>query len=85
MHQIYSNTTELQEVLETINNLSSTGITGHTQSADTITAGTFAGAVYAQASSQNPISSLIRNSKILDGAFSIPNPTVNGEIYWIYE
>lgn len=54
----------------------------HTQAASTITAGTFAGAVVAQTTSQTPGTSLLRNSKILSTA---TNPTNNGEIVWQYE
>lgn len=53
----------------------------HNQSADTITAGTFAGQVVANASSQSPSTSLVRNSKLVS---SETNPTVNGEICWTY-
>lgn len=53
----------------------------HTQSADTITAGTFAGQVVANASGQSPSTSLVRNSKLVS---SETNPTVNGEICWTY-
>lgn len=53
----------------------------HNQAASTITAGTFAGAVTAQASSQTPTTSLLRNSKL---ATTETNPSNNGEIVWIY-
>lgn len=54
----------------------------HTQAASTITAGTFAGAVVAQTSSQTPATSLLRNSKL---ATTATNPSYNGEICWTYE
>lgn len=54
----------------------------HNQAADTITAGTFAGAVVAQASSQTPATSLLRNSKLVPEE---TDPVNNGEICWIYE
>ena len=53
----------------------------HNQSASTITAGTFAGAVVAQTSSQTPATSLLRNSKLVT---SDTNPSYNGEICWTY-
>lgn len=54
----------------------------HTQAASTITAGTFAGAVVAQTSSQAPTTSLLRNSKLVTADTT---PTNNGEICWTYE
>lgn len=57
-------------------------LANHTQAASTITAGTFAGAVVAQTTSQTPGTALLRNSKIVASA---TNPTNNGEICWIYE
>ena len=54
----------------------------HNHAAFTITAGTFAGAVTAQTTSQAPATSLLRNSKIVS---SETNPSNNGEIYWTYE
>lgn len=54
----------------------------HNQAASTITAGTFAGAVTAQTTSQAPATSLLRNSKIVS---SETNPSNNGEICWTYE
>jgi hypothetical protein len=54
----------------------------HTQAASTITAGTFAGAVVAQTSSQTPGTSLLRNSKLVT---TETNPSYNGEICWTYE
>lgn len=53
----------------------------HTQAASTISAGTFAGAVVAQTSSQIPATSLLRNSKIVN---TENNPENNGEIVWRY-
>lgn len=53
----------------------------HDQAASTITAGTFAGAVTAQTSSQTPATSLLRNSKL---ATTDTNPSYNGEICWTY-
>lgn len=89
--KIENNTNALQTVLEIINNLQSiSSITpesigaaaeSHTQSANTITAGTFAGAVVAQNSSQTPSTSMLRNSTLVT---TDTNPTNNGEIYWTY-
>lgn len=59
-----------------------TDIENHTQSASSITEGTFAGAVVAQVSSQAPDTSLLRNSKLVPEE---TDPVNNGEIYWIYE
>jgi hypothetical protein len=53
----------------------------HSQAASTVTAGTFAGQVVANASSQAPATSLLRNSKIVS---TTTNPTKNGEIVWTY-
>ena len=53
----------------------------HTQAASTINAGTFAGAVVAQTSSQTPGTSLLRNSKLVT---TDTNPSYNGEICWTY-
>lgn len=53
-----------------------------TPSAADVGAGTFAGAVKANASGQTPGTSLLRNSKLVSAE---TNPTVNGEIYWTYE
>lgn len=54
----------------------------HDQSASTITAGTFAGQVVANASAQTPGTALIRNSKIVSADTT---PTNNGEICWTYK
>lgn len=56
----------------------------HTQAANTITAGTFAGTVYANRgdSGQAAGQYLVRNSKL---ASAEENPTVNGEINWTYK
>lgn len=54
----------------------------HNQAASTITAGTFAGAVVAQTSSQTPATSLLRNSKLVT---TDTNPSYNGEICWTYK
>lgn len=51
-------------------------------SASKVTAGTFAGQVVANSTYQSPTTSLLRNSKLVS---TDTNPTVNGEIYWIYE
>lgn len=53
----------------------------HNQAASTITAGTFAGQVAANLSGQTPGTMLLRNSKL---AASSEDPTVNGEIVWVY-
>lgn len=54
----------------------------HNQAASTVTAGTFAGQVVANASGQTPGASLLRNSKLVSAD---TNPTVNGEIFWTYK
>ena len=54
----------------------------HTQAASTVTAGTFAGQVVANSSGQAVGTSLLRNSKLVS---TETNPTVNGEICWMYE
>lgn len=54
----------------------------HRQSADSITAGTFAGKVVANASGQTPSAFCLRNSKLVSAE---ENPTVEGEIVWVYE
>lgn len=112
-NQLETNTTNLQDILNTVNELpeaTSVNITvdsdlsetstnpvqnkvvtaalnnkadsTHEQSASTITAGTFAGEVIAQASAQTPAASLLRNSKLVSTS---TDPTVNGEICWMYE
>lgn len=52
-------------------------------SAGSITAGTFAGQVVANASGQTPGTSLLRNSLLT--ADDTVNPTVEGEIVWVYK
>lgn len=54
----------------------------HTQAASTITAGTFAGQVKANASGQTPSVYCLRNQKV---SLTAENPTVNGEICWLAE
>lgn len=54
----------------------------HTQAASTITAGTFAGQVKANASGQAPGVYCQRNQKV---SLTAENPTVNGEICWLAE
>jgi hypothetical protein len=56
--------------------------TAHNQAASTITAGTFAGQVVANASAQTPGTALLRNSKIVSADTT---PTNNGEICWTYK
>ena len=56
--------------------------TAHTQAASTITAGTFAGQVVANASAQTYSTYLLRNTRL---ASSETNPTTNGQICWTYE
>lgn len=56
--------------------------TAHNQAASTITAGTFAGQVVANASGQAAGTSLLRNSKLVA---TETNPTVEGEICWTYK
>lgn len=56
-------------------------LTAHNQAASTITAGTFAGKVVANASGQTPSVSCLRNSKLVSAD---TNPTVNGEICLTY-
>lgn len=63
-------------------NEAKTTASSHNQSASTITAGTFAGQVVANANGQAVGTSLLRNSKIVSAE---ENPTVNGEICWMYE
>ena len=92
MADLTTNNTSLQSVLDAVNNLltisdiTPEGIgaaaSSHTQAANTITAGTFGGAVVAQTSSQTPSTSLLRNSKIVSTA---TNPSYNGEICWQYQ
>lgn len=54
----------------------------HNQAASTITAGTFAGEVVANASGQAASSYVVRNSKL---SSTEEAPTVNGQICWKYE
>ena len=54
----------------------------HNQSASTITAGTLAGQVVANANGQDAGTSLLRNSKLVSAD---TEPTVNGEICWTYK
>lgn len=54
----------------------------HQQSAETITGGIFAGEVVANANGQAAGVSLLRNSKLVNTEI---NPTVEGEIVWMYE
>lgn len=49
--------------------------------ASSVTGGTFGGQVTAHINHQIPTASLLRNSKIVS---TETNPTVNGEIFWIY-
>ena len=56
-------------------------LASHNQAASTITAGTFAGQVVANASGQTPGTMLVRNSKLVSAE---ETPTVNGEICWVY-
>lgn len=56
--------------------------TAHDQSASTITAGTFAGQVVANASAQTPGTALLRNSKLVSADTT---PSNNGEICWTYK
>ena len=53
----------------------------HNQAASTVTAGTFAGQVAANSAGQTPGTMLLRNSKL---AAASEDPTVNGEIVWVY-
>lgn len=55
---------------------------GHTHGAAQITGGSFDGAVQAKQSGQNANVSLLRNSMLVSVETT---PTVNGEIYWMYE
>lgn len=86
LHLNSTDRTNLNNYSTTINNIN-TSISGkanssHSQAASTITGGTFAGTMYAHSSYQTPGTSLIRNSKLVT---SETNPTVNGEINWVYE
>lgn len=56
--------------------------TAHDHAASSVTAGTFAGQVVANASGQTPGTYLVRNSKL---SASEETPTVNGQICWQYE
>lgn len=62
--------------------LSAKADSSHTQVASTITAGTFAGEVIANAEAQTPAISLLRNSKLVAAE---TNPENEGEIIWIYQ
>lgn len=63
--------------------LTGEGIPSHNHSAETITAGTFAGQVKANDSYQDTNTSLLRNSRILP-ITSQEVPTQTGETYWYY-
>lgn len=54
----------------------------HSHAASTISGGTFAGPVYASNTAQAPITSQLRNSRVVPSEMTINN---NGEICWIYE
>lgn len=69
------------EVVLTASDVGAAG-TSHTQSASSITDGTFAGAVVAYTSGQIPTTMLLRNSKLVS---TETNPSNNGEICWLYE
>lgn len=69
------------EVVLTASDVGAAG-TSHTQSASSITGGTFAGAVVAYTSGQTPSTMLLRNSKLVS---TETNPSNNGEICWLYE
>ena len=69
------------EVVLTASDVGAAG-TSHTQSASSITGGTFAGAVVAYTSDQIPTTMLLRNSKLVS---TETNPSNNGEICWLYE
>lgn len=65
-------------------------LASHNQAASTITAGTFAGQVVANASGQTPGTKLLRNSKLMSGAdydavTDWSEHITNGEIAWRYE
>ena len=53
----------------------------HNQAASTVTAGTFTGQVAANSAGQTPGTMVLRNSKL---AAASEDPTVNGEIVWVY-
>lgn len=57
-------------------------VPSHNQAASTITAGTFAGQVIANSSSETPGTLLLRNSALVSIETT---PSVNGEICWLYE
>lgn len=84
MHNIATNSHE--DIRNAINSITPASIgaatTSHSQSANTITAGTFAGQVVANASVQTPSIALLRNSKLVT---TETNPINNGEICWMYE
>lgn len=75
--------TNVTEALDALKDLAERlpTLDGHTQAADTITGGTFAGEVAAHASFQSPSASLLRNSKL---STTEVNPSSNGEIVWQY-
>lgn len=54
----------------------------HNQAASTILAGVFAGEVRATSDGQSPAAYVLRNSKL---SASEEDPTVNGQICWVYE
>lgn len=97
MSNLTNNTAELQNILEKARSLPETFSgswndlkdkpdafppSAHNQSASTITAGTFAGQVVANASGQAPGSYVLRNQKV---SLTAENPTANGEICWLAE
>lgn len=59
-----------------------TTVPSHNQAASTITAGTFAGQVIANSSSETPGTLLLRNSALVSIETT---PSINGEICWLYE
>lgn len=59
-----------------------TQIESATHSASKITGGTFGGVVYAQSSTQDPATYLLRNSRLSSEEL---DPTQNGQICWMYE
>ena len=65
-----------------IGELHSSNDSTHSQSASSITAGTFAGEVIANSSGQTYSTYCLRNTRL---ASSDTNPTVNGQICWTYK
>lgn len=75
------NTTLEKSLTDISTTLANKADASHEQGANTITAGTFAGQVVSGSNYQSPSAMLLRNSKLVSAE---ENPTVNGEITWLY-